>query len=55
MRNCMDPREEDDGPGDKLVEGDVLVELDDAVEGRLTGQGDEGPADGEEDECDINM
>jgi len=30
--NSVDPREEDDGPGDEFVEGDVLVKVDDAVE-----------------------
>ncbi|KAJ3560813.1 hypothetical protein NPX13_g9178 [Xylaria arbuscula] len=32
MRNGVNPREEDNGPGRRDVEGDVLVELDDAVE-----------------------
>ena len=55
MGDGVDPRKEDDGPCRRDVEGDVLVELDDAVERRLSGQRDESPADGEEDEGDVDM
>ena len=51
----VDDGAEDDGPGGRLVEGDVLVEGDDVVEGRAAQEGDEVPADGEENEDDIDM
>jgi len=37
------------------VEGDILVELDNSVEGRLSGQRDERSADGEKNEGDIDV
>jgi hypothetical protein len=51
----VDPGEEDDGPGDKLVEGDVLVEGNDVVKRRAAGHGDEVPAHGEEDKSYVNV
>ena len=51
----VDPGEEDDGPGDELVEGDVLVELDDAVEWCLASEGDECSAHWKEDEGNVDM
>lgn len=51
----VDPAEEENGPSDGDVEGDVLVELDDAVEWRLAGQGDECPADGEQNHGHIEV
>lgn len=53
--NGVHPREEDNGPGRRDVEGDVLVELDDAVERSLSKERDEGSADGEEDDADIDV
>ena len=47
--------EDDDGPGDSLVERDVLVERDERVERRPAEEGDEVAADGEQDECDIDV
>lgn len=32
----MDPGEKHDRPSDELVERDILVELDDAIQGRLS-------------------
>lgn len=55
VRDGVDPGEEDDGPRRRDVEGDVLVKLDDAVQRRLPGDRDEGPADGEENQGDIDM
>lgn len=55
MGNGVRPGEEDDGPGDELVEGDVLVELYNAVQGSLTGQRDERAADGEQDHCNVEV
>jgi hypothetical protein len=37
------------------VEGDVLVELENSVERRLAQERDEGSADGEEDNADVDM
>ena len=51
----MYPCEEDNRVSDKLVEVDVLVELDDAVEGRLSQQRDQRPADGENKDGDVEM
>ena len=51
----VDPGEEDKGEGDEFMEGDVLVERDNAVEGRLAGEGDEGSAYWEEDEGDVEV
>lgn len=53
--NGVDPGPKDDGPGGGDVESDVLVELDNAVERRLAQEGDEGAADGEEDDADVDM
>jgi len=55
VRKRVDPGEEKNRPGDQLVEGDVLVELDDPVQGRLAGQRDERSADGEQDEGDVDV
>ena len=55
MRNGVNPGEEDDSPGDKLVEGDVLIEWDDVVQRRTAGHRDEVPAYWEEDEGYVNM
>ena len=51
----VDDREDDDGPGDGLVERDVLVEGDERVQGRAAQQGDEIAADREEDERSIDV
>lgn len=51
----VNPAEEENGPGDSNVEGDVLVELNDAVERRLTCQRNKCPADGEQDHGDVEM
>jgi hypothetical protein len=40
MRNGVDPGEENDGPGYQLVEGDILVERNDIVQGCSTSHGD---------------
>lgn len=40
MGDSVDPREEDDRPGDQLVEGDVLVERNNVVQRRTTSHGD---------------
>lgn len=55
VRDDVHDGEEDDGPGDHFVEGDVLVEGDDVVEWGAPEEGDEVPADGEEDEDDIDV
>jgi hypothetical protein len=39
MGNGVDPGEEDDGPGNQLVEGDVLVKGNNVVQRRATGHG----------------
>jgi len=53
--NRMNPGEEDDRPCGGDMEGDVFIELDDAVQRRLASQRDECAANGEEDERDINV
>lgn len=55
VRNGVDPRPEDNGPRGGDVEGDVLVELDNPVQGRLAEQRDEGSAHGEEDDGDVDV
>lgn len=55
MSKSVDKREEDDGPGDGLVEGDGLVKGDDAVEGGGAEPGDEGPANGEQDDTRVDV
>lgn len=55
MRSDVDKGEEDDRPGDHLVEGNVLVKGDDVVQCGSAQQGDKVPADGEQDENDIDM
>ena len=47
--------EDDDGPGDGLVERDVLVEGDKRVQGRAPEERDEVTADGEEDEGNVDV
>ena len=51
----VDDREDDDGPGDSLVERDVLVEGDERVEGRAPEERDEVAADGQQDERNIDV
>lgn len=51
----VDDGADDDGPTGGFVEGYVFVEGDDIVEGSATDEGDEGAADGEEDESDVDM
>lgn len=51
----MNDSPEDDRPGGSLVEGDVLVERDDIVQGGSAQQGDKVPAYREEDKGDINV
>jgi len=46
---------EDNGPGGGLVEGDVLVEGNDVVQGRPSQHGDEVPAYREQDEGGIDV
>lgn len=55
MGEGMEEGEEDDTPGDGLVECDGLVEGYDAVEGGRTKPGDEGPADREENDARVDM
>lgn len=55
MGNGVNPGEEDNGPGDQLVEGDVLVKGNYVVERRTTGNGDEIPAYREQDKGYVNM
>lgn len=51
----MNDGPKDDRPGGSLVEGDVLVERNDVIQGCLTQQGDEVPANREQDEGDVDM
>lgn len=51
----VNPGEKDDGVGNELVEGDVLVKWDNAVQWRLSQKGDEGSAYGKEDEGNVEM
>ena len=51
----MDPRKEDDGPGCRHMESDILVELYDAVQRRLSSQRDERSANWEQDHGYIKM
>ena len=53
--NGVHPRPEEDGPCCCDMEGDVLVELDDAVQRSLSGEGDERSADGEQNQGDIDV
>lgn len=53
MRDCMNPREEDDRPGSCDVKGDVLVELDDSVKRCAAQKRNQGSANWEENEGDI--
>ena len=55
MSDSVDDRPEDDRPGGGLVECDILVEGNDIVQGSPTQHGDEVPANGEQDEGDINV
>ena len=55
MRNGVQPGEKDDGPPDQFVEGDVLVEGNDAVEWSPTGHGDQVPAHREQDEGYVDV
>ena len=51
----MDNSPKDDSPGGSLVEGDILVERNDVVQGCPAQQGDKVPAYREEDEGDIDV
>lgn len=51
----MNPGEKHNRPGRRDVEGDVLVELDNAVQGRLSEQRNQGSANGEENDADIDV
>lgn len=53
--NGVHPRPKDNGPGGRDVKGDVLVKLDDAVEGRLPQQRDERAAHGEQHDADVDV
>jgi len=55
MRNGVHPGEEDDGPSDELVEGNVLVEWNDAVQWRFADHGYQVPANRKEDERHVYM
>ena len=55
LRCDVDDGPEDDRPGDHLMESDVLIEGDNVVERRAPEDGDEVPADGEEDEDHVDM
>ena len=55
VRDDVDDGEDDDGPGDGLVERDVLVEGDDLVQGRAAEDRDEVAAHREEDERDVDV
>ena len=55
MGDGVYPREENNGPGDELMESDVLVELYYAIQRRLSCQRDQGPADGEDDQSNVEM
>ena len=55
VRDDVNDGENDDGPGDGLVERDVLVEGDERVQGRAAKKRDEVAADGEEDKRDIDV
>lgn len=55
MCNCVDPGEEYYGPRHKFMERNVLVQLYDSVEWCLASQRDEGSADGQQDEGDIDV
>ena len=55
MSERVEPAEEENRPGDEFVEGDVLVELNDAVQGRLSAERDQRAADREEDQGDVEV
>lgn len=55
VRDDVDDGEDDDGPGDGLVERDVLIERNERAKRRAAQDGDEVAADGEEDERDIDV
>lgn len=55
MRYDVDKRPPDNGPGGRLVEGDVLVERNVVVEGRLADEGNEVAADRQQDEDHIDV
>lgn len=55
VSNGVSPGEKHNRPGRRDVEGDVLVELDNAVQGSLSEQRDEGSADGEENDADVDV
>lgn len=55
MGDGVEPGEEEDGPADELVEGDIFVEGNDAVEWGATRHGDQVSADGEQDESYVHV
>lgn len=55
MGNSVNPGPENNRPGSNDMKADVLVELDDSVEGRLSKHGNEGSADGEQNNGDVDM
>lgn len=55
VRCDVDDGPKDDRPSDHLMESDVLIEGDNVVERRAPEDGDEVPADGEEDEDHIDV
>lgn len=55
MSNDVNPGEKHNRPGRRNVEGDVLVELDNTIQGSLSEERDQGSADGEENDADIDV
>jgi hypothetical protein len=55
MGDDMDGCTDDDGPCSGFVEGDVLIERDNVIEGGFAKKGDEVAADGKKDEDDIDV
>ncbi len=55
MSNCVNPREENNGPSNQLVESDILVKGNNVVQGSTPGHGDQIPANGEQDESNIDV
>ena len=53
--NGVYPAEENNGPGDQFVECDVLIKLNDTIQGRLTCQRDERSAYRENKDGDVEM
>lgn len=55
MRDRVHPRKENDGPRSSHMESNVLVELYNAIERCLSSQGNERPANGEQNHSHIEM